>query len=275
VAILGLVWLLSGRSREEVYQEHVPTGEPPIVIVTVIDPKSYSASYLRSVQENRRQYAEKHGYETFIVEAQDYDTKGYQQSWAKVMAMRHALTKYPNANYIWHLDQDAFIMEPSRTVEEVVADPRVLESLMIRDHSVVPPDSIIKTFQHLKGQEAAMIISQDNDGLVADSVLLKTGDWAQFLTETWMDPLYMSYNFQKAERHALEHIVQWHPTVLSKLALVPQRTMASYAHTNLGEGYREGDFVVMLKECTVTGESSCEKESQWYWQRFRELIVQM
>lgn len=37
-----------------------------------------------------------------------------------------------------------------------------------------------------------------------------------------------SYNFQKAEAHALEHIVQWHGTILAKLALVPQRILNSY-----------------------------------------------
>jgi mannan polymerase II complex MNN11 subunit len=61
VAILGLIWVLSGRSQEEVYREYVPSGKPPIVIVTVIDPTSYSATYLKSIQENRRRYAEKHG----------------------------------------------------------------------------------------------------------------------------------------------------------------------------------------------------------------------
>jgi hypothetical protein len=75
--------------------------------------------------------------------------------------------------------------------------------MMIRDFPIVPPDSIIKTFPHLRGEDANLIISQDNDGLVADSLILRNSDWSKFLTETWLDPLYRSYNFQKAERHAL------------------------------------------------------------------------
>lgn len=145
----------------------------------------------------------KPGYQTFMAKAHDYDTSGYQKSWSKIMAIRHALATYPDCKYIWYLDQDSFIMEPTRTVEEVVTEPRTLETLMIRDFPVVPPDSIIKTVVHLRGEDAGMIISQDKDGLVADSMLLKNGDWARFLTETWLDPLYRTYNFQKAERHAL------------------------------------------------------------------------
>jgi mannan polymerase II complex MNN11 subunit len=119
------------------------------------------------------------------------------------MAVRHAITKYPDASYIWFLDQNAYIMNPKRSVEEHLLYPRVLESLMIRDYPIVPPDSIIKTFAHLRGEDADLIISQDNDGLISDSMILKNGDWAKFLTETWLDPLYRSYNFQKAQRHAL------------------------------------------------------------------------
>lgn len=138
-----------------------------------------------------------------MAKSHDYDTGGYQKSWSKIMAIRHALATYPECKYIWYLDQDAFIMEPSRSLEEIVTSPSMIDSLMIKDVPIVPPDSIIKTVAHLKGEEAGMIISQDKDGLVADSMLLKNGDWAKFLTETWLDPLYRTYNFQKAERHAL------------------------------------------------------------------------
>lgn len=143
------------------------------------------------------------GYKTMIVKTFDYDTKGSPKSWSKIMAMRHALTLYPDATYIWFLDQNAYIMDPTKSLEDQVLKPKKLESLMIKDYPVVPPDSIIKTFTHLKGQNAQLVISQDLDGLVADSLVLKNGDWAKFLVETWLGPLYRSYNFQKAERHTL------------------------------------------------------------------------
>ena len=58
--------------------------------------------------------------------------------------------------------------------------------------------------------------------------MIRTGEWAKFFLDAWFDPLYRSYNFQKAEEHALEHIVQWHGTILAKLALVQQRLLNSY-----------------------------------------------
>lgn len=138
-----------------------------------------------------------------VVKMSDYNTGESPKSWAKIIAMRHALSKYPDATYLWYLDQNAYIMELDKALEEQVMEPRTLESLMIRDWSIVPPDSIIKTFSHLRGEDVNLVISQDEVGLVTNSYVLKNGDWAKFFIETWMDPLYQSYNFQKAERHAL------------------------------------------------------------------------
>jgi mannan polymerase II complex MNN11 subunit len=227
------------------------------------------------------------GYENMVVKLFDYNTKGAPQSWAKILALRHALTLHPDAKFIWFLDQNAYIMDLNQSLDDQVLDPQKLESLMIKDHSIVPPDSIIRTFNHLKGTDASFIISQDDSGLVTNSLILRNGEWAKFFVETWMDPLYRSYNFQKAERHALvstfrcreaeiryltplqEHIVQWHPTILSKLALIPQRTMASYGRNGEGNSYREGDFVAIMVDCRPSGPSDCEKQSQYYLQQLK------
>jgi len=45
--------------------ERIPSGTPPVVIVTVLDPESYSKEYIEDVKENRMEYARKHGKETF------------------------------------------------------------------------------------------------------------------------------------------------------------------------------------------------------------------
>ncbi|KAJ4267285.1 putative alpha-1,6-mannosyltransferase mnn11 [Fusarium torreyae] len=269
LGVIGFVYLLVGLGGETPYHEHVPSGNPPVVVVTVFDNSQYSASYLESIRINREQYASRHGYEAMIVKATDYQTGKSPRSWAKIIAMRHALSKYPDATYVWFLDQNAYIMELDKTLEEQVMNPAKLESLMVKDWPIVPPDSIIRTFSHLKGEDAGLIISQDDAGLVTNSYVLKNGDWAKYFLETWMDPLYQSYNFQKAERHALEHIVQWHPTILSKLALVPQRTFASYGRNKEGNAYRDGDFVTLMVDCTITGPTSCDKLSHFYQQQLR------
>jgi hypothetical protein len=41
--------------------ERIPLGTPPVVIVTVLDPDSYSKDYINNIKENRIEYAKKHG----------------------------------------------------------------------------------------------------------------------------------------------------------------------------------------------------------------------
>ncbi|GAO19099.1 uncharacterized protein UV8b_07263 [Ustilaginoidea virens] len=268
--LLGALYWFFGGKHDDPYREHVPSGHPSVVLVTVVDPVEWNSAYLDTIKQNREKYAARHGYQAMIVNAQDYNTEGAPGSWTKIFAMRHALSKYPDCKFIWYLDQDAYIMDPTRSLDEQVTNPRRLESLMIKDYPVVPPDSIIKTFSHLKSENIDFIVSQDKEGLVHKSVVIRNGEWAKFFIETWFDPLYRSYNFQKAERHALEHIVQWHSTILSKLALVPQRTLASYSRPTSGEEFQEGDFVVMFAGCSKTGQQSCQTESARYWGKMKK-----
>jgi len=143
------------------------------------------------------------GYEVFFPKIGDYDLHGAPFSWTKIVATRHALTKYPDATYIWYLDQDSFIMNPGTTVENHLMKPKLLEEVMIKNHPVVPPDSIIKTFTHLRGEDVDFLVTQDKDGLSVGSFIIRNGEWSRFFLETWFDPIYRSYNFQKAETHAL------------------------------------------------------------------------
>ena len=123
--------------------------------------------------------------------------------------MRDALTRFPDSTYVWFLDQDSFIMNPELTIEQHVMKPAELEALMIKDQPIVPPDSIIKTFTHLRARDIDFVLTQDKEGLSAGSFVIRNGDWARFFLETWFDPIYRSYNFQKAETHAL---VSDHPS---------------------------------------------------------------
>ncbi|CZS88033.1 related to alpha-1,2-galactosyltransferase [Rhynchosporium graminicola] len=244
--------------------ERIPSGTPPVVIVTILSPDLYSKEYINNIKDNRIEYARKHGYTTFFPIIKDYDLGNSPSSWSRVPAVRHALTKFPHSTYIWYLDQNSLIMNPDKTVEGEVMNPKKLESIMIRDQPVVPPDSVIKTFSHLKGANIEFVLTQDKEGLSPGSFIIRNGDWAKFFLDTWMDPLYRSYNFQKAETHALEHIVQWHPTILSKMALVPQRALNAYSkqeHASAAGTYKDGDFVIRFVGCDASGRS-CEGEAE-------------
>ncbi|KAK3387204.1 galactosyl transferase GMA12/MNN10 family-domain-containing protein [Podospora didyma] len=275
IAIVGLVFIFlvylisrprSGHGR---FEQHKPSGKPPVVVVTVLDESKYSKEYINAVKDNRIQYAQKHGYQTFFPKVGDYDLKSAPPSWTGVVAMRHALTKFPDCTYVWYLEQNSYIMNPQLKIEEHVMKSSRLEQLMIKDHPVVPPDSIIKTFSHLKGQDVDFVLTQDREGLSSGSFILRNGEWAKFFLETWFDPLYRSYNFQKAETHALEHIVQWHPTILARLALIDQRIINAYSKGTKGAEYKAGDIVVRFVDCLATSPKACETESQKFSQQWR------
>lgn len=117
--------------------------------------------------------------------------------------MRHALTKFPDCHYVWYLDQTGFIMNSKLKIEDHVMRLSRLDELMKKNFPVVPPDSIIKTFSHLKGKDVDFVLTQDKGGLSPGSFVVRNGEWAKFFLETWFDPIYRSYNFQKAETHAL------------------------------------------------------------------------
>ncbi|KAF3765844.1 family 34 glycosyltransferase [Cryphonectria parasitica EP155] len=275
--LIALVWLVTRGSSSTPaaggplgLANHVPSGRPPAVIVTVLDERRFGSKYTELLKENRKLYAERHGrispssgYITFFPQVGDYDLKKSPSSWTKIVAMRHAMTKFPDASYLWYVDVDTFIMNPQISVDRDVMAPAKLEATMIVDHPVVPPDSIIHTFSHLGGGDVDLVLTQDKEGLVTSSFVLRNSEWSRYLLETWFDPIYRSYNFQKAETHALEHIVQWHPTILSRLALVPQRTINSYSKAGTGEEYQTGDLAVRFPKCAKSVQkTTCEAEAE-------------
>ncbi|KAH7367230.1 mannosyltransferase complex component [Plectosphaerella cucumerina] len=265
--IIGGLWVASKIFSGHGPSKRQPSGNPKVLIVTTLDAPAYGQAHTDSIKENRIQYAARHGYETMFVDVDAYDLKGSPTTWSKVLALRHAMSKFPECRYMWYLDQDAYIMEPSISLEEHLMNAARLEELMLRDQSVVPPDSIIKTFTHLKGRDVDLVLTQDREGLSVGSFVVRNGEWAQYLLESWFDPLYRSYNFQKAENHALEHIVQWHPTILSKLAIVPQNVINAYNTAEKGKQvFKAGDFVVRAPGCLKIGEGrrTCEHELGGY-----------
>lgn len=247
----GIIYIL-GHLFSSGTPQVIPAGTPPVVVVTVMN-DNFDASFIAKIKKNRRDYAARHGYATFFPNTADYDLGQSPVSWSKVIGMRHAMSAYPSSTYFWYLDSTALIMNPSYTIESHIMNKERLESLMIVNEPVVPPDSVIKTFDNLKGDRIDLVVTQDGEGISPSSFIIRRGEWAKYFLDAWFDPLYRSYNFQKAEQHALEHIVQWHGTILAKLALVPQRTLNSYINDpdgkNLKNMYSEGDFVANFIGC--------------------------
>ncbi|MCJ1421031.1 hypothetical protein MMC32_007393 [Xylographa parallela] len=271
VLYLGLTSLLSPKAVS------IPSGSPEVVIVTVMEP-DLGSDYVAQIKENRDEYAARHGYMTFYPNTSDYNVGSAPRTWSLIPALRHAMTLYPHTTYFFSLSPHALFMNPALSLTSHIMAPQRLESLMLKDKPVVPPDSVIHTFSHIKGDKIDLILTQDGEGLCQESFILRQGEWAQFFLDIWFDPLYRSYNFQKAEGHALEHIVQWHPTILTKLSLIPQRTLNSYTVKIESRGgdevtYKEGDYVVRAVGCELDKSRDCAKEMDpWFqqWKRDRQ-----
>ncbi|KAJ5297464.1 hypothetical protein N7508_007713 [Penicillium antarcticum] len=254
-AILSLLYLLHHFFSSISTSVAASAGTSGVVIVTLLDRKQFSESYVKKIIANREDYAKRHGYTTFFANTADYTEAigDAPQSWTIVPAVRHALATHPKAAYIFHLSPHSLIMNPSKSLKSLILEQGRLESLMLKDTPVVPPDSIIKTFTHLQEKDVDLILTQDKEDLNPGSFILRNGEFARFFLDIWFDPLYRNYNFAKAEIHGLDHIMQWHPTVLARTALVPQRTLSSYGKdspaASLDGVYQDGDLVVHFQGC--------------------------
>ncbi|KAJ5138799.1 uncharacterized protein N7515_003647 [Penicillium bovifimosum] len=254
------------------------TSTSGVVIVTLLDHQLFSDAYLKKIIANREHYANYHGYTNFFASVSDYDEAvgDAPQSWAVVPAVRHAMATHPHAAYFFYLAPHALIMDPTKSLKSHLLGKGRLEELMMRDVPIVPPDSIIKTFSHQTEEDVDLIITQDKEDLNPWSFVLKSGDFARFFLDIWFDPLYRNYNFAKAETHGLDHIMQWHPTVLARTAVVPQRLLASFSSGSPGASldgtYEDGDFVVQFRGCDVDNSRDCAREVEPYYKLWEKKV---
>ncbi|KAK9240318.1 galactosyl transferase GMA12/MNN10 family-domain-containing protein [Lipomyces kononenkoae] len=240
---------------------------PRVVLVLGLDNGKYKEDYLAKIIENRREYADAHKYGLYVRNMSDFKGSVHDAAklgWYKLPLMRSAMQDNPGSTYFWYLDQNAIIMNPNLNIESHITDVKRLNSLVLRDVPVVPPDSTIRTYRHVPADRMKFIISQDHEGFQTGSFILKNGEYAWYVLDAWFDKLYQEYKFQKAEKSSLEHLAQWHPTVLSKMAIIPQRIFNAYPNGVGDSLYQDGDFVASLAGCD-TPERSCVREFERLW----------
>ncbi|KAK6360283.1 hypothetical protein TWF730_006431 [Orbilia blumenaviensis] len=299
---------------------------PTVVLVVALDKSTMSSAYTKRILENRRRYADKWGYEVFARDLGDYEAgneyqfkdgagkmRHYLKNYNKLPLIRQAMSSYPYTKSFWFLSSDSLIINMDLDLESHILSKSRLGNLMLRDHAVIPPESIIKTFKRQNADDIQLIITQDTKSVKSDSFIIRRRKdemgwgikkhkggkkgatmFGYYLLDLWFDPLYRFYHFKDAETSALEHLIQWHPTVLAKLAIIPQRVMLSYPVAaggnspankkkgdkdakakNEGEeirakysgtGFESGDFVVHFEKCgDVEKNTACMKEFERYW----------
>jgi mannan polymerase II complex MNN11 subunit len=140
-------------------------------------------------------------------------------------------------------------MNPSIPIHTHYLSSSSLLALPLRDVPVFPPQTTVRTHT-LRTQPTSqinLILSHGAETLHTGSIVFRRGDYANFVIDSWNDPLVRSYEFPGEDYEALEHLIQWHPTILEGLAIMPKRSLLSFSvAAGDDEQYHEGDFVVHL-----------------------------
>ena len=56
----------------------------------------------------------------------------------------------PKTKWFWYLDENGLIMNMNINIHDYMLKPEILNSIMLRDLPLIPPDGIIKTYKMLE-----------------------------------------------------------------------------------------------------------------------------
>ncbi|CAI5758959.1 unnamed protein product [Candida verbasci] len=235
---------------------------PEVIIVTTVDFDKYSLDSLTKIVQNRVDYAYRQNYGIYVRWYQEFlpmlnnieDLKDVEKiKWIRLYCIRAAMFAFPKAKWIWFLDQDGFIMDLNKNLEQYLLNANTLDSIMLREQPLIPPHGLIKTYKNVKSEAIKLILTQSEQKLETNSFLIKNDQVGKSIIEIWSDSLYFNYgSFPYGPDSALTHILQWHPFILSKTTIVP----AKQINTSHKSKYEEGDFMVQWSDCNGI---ECEK----------------
>lgn len=246
---------------------------PEVVVVTDVDFEKYDKDHLTAIVQNRVDYAQARHYGIYVRWTQEFHPtlaeENTDRSWAKLLCVRAAMQAFPKTRHFWYIGQDLVIVNYEFDIVSKLLAHDKLEPLLLKDKPVVPPSGAIHTYKNIKPENVKFLITQDDRGLNTNSFIVENDLFGKTLMEFWADPLYRKYNnFPMKESSALMHILQWHPVILSKTGLIPQRTIASVHNGDPEGGYQEGDLAVLLKDCDIR--KTCEAEFDSYWKKLHK-----
>lgn len=243
---------------------------PETVIVTLIDFENYELETLVSVVQNRVDYAQKHNYGVYIrwiqefiplLASQNLEESG---SFCKTLIMRAALHAFPNAKRFVFVEDTSLITDFKLSVEDNLLNPKILDVALLRD-TPISPNSIIKTYKHLDLSDVSIVIPHTKENKILTSAFIISNDiYGKAFIEYINDPLIKDFEWENLD-HCIGHILQWHPALLVKTAIVHQKLLSSvYDEAYLKSEevdtthYTEGDFVANFPNCKR--DKTCNKD---------------
>jgi mannan polymerase II complex MNN11 subunit len=264
-----------------VFSPKSSSSYPEIVVVTAIDFEKYSLDSLIKVVQNRVDYAHNQDYGVYVRWYQEflpvlnsfsYLKHSEQRKWIRLYCLRAAMFAFPETKWFWYLDEDGLIMDISTDLNKYMLDAEKLDPIMLREQAIIPPSGLIKTYKNSKAESAKLILTQSEEKVETSSFLVKNDVVGRAIIEIWGDSLFLNYpGFPNGPESSLTHILQWHPFVLSKTAIVPAKTIAS-KHTETEPdpedkyAYVDGDFVVQFADCAGP---KCEEAINHYFTKYK------
>ena len=142
-------------------QKPQPVGGLPIISTKnngtlVLLTGASGLGHFRGVEEfytkitaNRLEYANVHGIHimiTLLIVGYDFmtvDLASYvithttHPVWGKLPAILEAFERYPNAEWVWWLDNDAIIMTPEIDLYQHLLDPKILQTRLFKDQPIL------------------------------------------------------------------------------------------------------------------------------------------
>ncbi|PKY48560.1 hypothetical protein RhiirA4_404540 [Rhizophagus irregularis] len=236
------------------FPESVISGDPwwkhnhRITIVTVINnvndidiamvdtEKEVNNNNISTSIRNKKNYAEKYGYKFVIKGIEDWDR---EPSWANIPALLKTMNEYPNSDWLWWIDSNLFISNPSIS----------LTSTILHDITLSP-----------EYDNKEIIIGNDCFGINTASFLIHNSHWSRKFLKTVYNPrLFKDFKYEETVMQALIDFEDIE--VGSRILFVPLRTLNSLPlNSSCGNDYRykwhKGDFVVNLAGCGV--QKDCE-----------------
>ncbi|KAI0486267.1 galactosyl transferase GMA12/MNN10 family-domain-containing protein [Xylaria cf. heliscus] len=261
----------------------------------------------RDSVRNKRKYVARWGYELEVV---DMSTKKryaheWRESWEKVDSIRNSFRKYPKAEWIWWLDLNTFVMEPSYSLQSHIFNN--LPKHIYRDINEFNPLNLTHPLKanYLDPESLSpvgdgnidsvnLMLSQDCAGFNLGSFFVRRSEWTDRLLDIWWDPVSYEQKhmeWEHKEQSALQQLYSTQPWIRSHTAFLPQRMINSFPtgacnangnDTRIHYDQNDRDFMVNMAGCEFGrdcwGEMYNFRELSYYlnrnpWERFKEDLV--
>ncbi|EEB08628.1 alpha-1,2-galactosyltransferase gmh3 [Schizosaccharomyces japonicus yFS275] len=229
------------------------------------------ASFFQECIDNRIAYAKEHNYAFEFV---NVSSMPIPPVWAKMPAILATMDKYPQAKWIWWLDQDAIIMNKKLSLQDHLLSKKALRRSLLRNQHYLNNQDATEThlvtpseYSDADLDKVGLIISRDLNGLNAGSFFVRVNPIMRMFVDVWSDKAYRENKVSENEQSLLGYLMKNHPEMASYVGFVPQKMINSYDASEDVQRYTQGDLLIHFAGCWV--ENRCERIWRQYYDEMK------